>query len=51
MNQEGFSLLEVLIALALLSTALLIADFSLSQTLNTNAHISAHYVSMFAVAG
>ncbi len=44
---RGFSLLEVLIALALASIFILAADFSLSKAIATNTHVSHIYAELF----
>lgn len=44
---KGFSLLEVLIALALASVMIVLSDYALSQTAKTNATISQNYSKLF----
>ncbi len=43
----GFSLLEVLIALALASSLILLADLALSKTAASNARVSHAYAELF----
>ena len=44
---KGFSLLEVLIALTLTSTLILVSDFALSKAAQMNANISVEYAKLF----
>lgn len=47
-SNQGFSLLEMLVALALASSMILLADLSLTQAAKQNAKISHYYSSLFS---